>query len=177
MIKLPESIVIYPQKKSVPGYLLCWIPAGEYGTAVVDAEKRSDHERLDPQGIEIELSEEGLEEAGVKLDATPDELRRAYLALWKGKLVPESGMVELASLQEYLKEEGRSLEEVADEDAEAMFSFDMPGEEGGRRGVRRRELLSKIASPPPMSEGDDASQVYRRLDVRQMPPNQGEQGG
>jgi hypothetical protein len=171
MIKLPNVIVIYPQKKSVPGYLLCWIPAEEYATAVVDAEKRSDHERLDPQGIEIELSEEGLEEAGVKLDATPDELRRAYLVLWEGEVVPESGMVELVSLQGYLKEEGRYLEEAAGEEAEAMFSFDT-----GRSRPRRNELLSKFVSAPPMTEGDDASQVYRRLDVRQRSSNQDERG-
>jgi hypothetical protein len=166
MIKLPNVIVIYPQKKSVPGYLLCWIPTGAYGTAVVDAEKREDHERLDPQGIEIELSKEGLEEAGVELDATPDELRRAYLALWEGDLLPESGMVELASLLKFLKDEDRYLDE-----GEAMFSFDT-----GRSGLDHSSFLRQITSPPPMTEGDDASQVYRRLDVRQQ-SNQGNKGG
>ncbi len=179
MIKLPKAIVIYPQKKSVPGYLLCWIPAGEYPRAVVDAELRSDHERFDPQGVEIELSDEGLEEAGVKLDASPDELRRTYLELVEAGVVPESGMVELADLMEVLEEEIGPAEGADDASAEAMISFDTErsGLRQGEEGSHRRSLLRKIAGGPPMSDGDEASQVYRRLNVRQQAPERVQEGG
>ena len=39
MISLPNVIVIYPQRKSVPSYLLCWIPAKDYPNVVMSPEK------------------------------------------------------------------------------------------------------------------------------------------
>ena len=64
MIKLPDAIVVYPQKKSVPGYLLCWIPAKEYQGVVRSSKKRGELARLYPNGLEVELSQEGLKDAG-----------------------------------------------------------------------------------------------------------------
>jgi hypothetical protein len=169
MIELPDVIVIYPLRKSVPSYLLCWIPAKEYERVVADTDKRRELGRLEPGGIEIELSDDGLNEAGVALDVPPERLRRAYLDLLKEDLVPETGMVELASLKEYLgEEESRTREEIVAELVEQRSRFEELDE---------GDLFRKIASPPPMTAGDKASKVYRRLDVKQRPTDEGDQGG
>jgi hypothetical protein len=169
MIELPDAIVIYPQKKSVPGYLLCWVPANKYQRVVVNTEKRNQLEKLYPRGIEIELSEDGLKDAGIALEVTPERLQQAYLDLLGEDLVPDTGMVELASLKEYLGEENsRSRDEIVAELMSQKARFEELDE---------GDLFLKIASPPPMTDGDEARQVYRRLDVKQRPSDQGHQGG
>ena len=168
MIKLPDAIVIYPQKKSVPDYLLCWIPANEYRRVVQKPEKRAELEKLYPRGIEIELSEEGLQETGISLEVTPEQLQQAYLELLEEDLVPDTGMVELSALKEYLDEkERRSREELSSGLTDRMGRFEELDE---------GDLLRKIRTPPPMSEGDEPWQVYRRLDVKRRQTDRGEEG-
>lgn len=169
MISLPNAIVIYPQKKSDPSYLLCWIPVREYQRVVLKPEKRAELEKLYPQGIEIELTEDSLKEAGIALEVTPQQLQRAYLDLLALNLLPGTGMVELASLNDYLvHEQDTPLEELA-------FSSTVRG--GTVDGLAEGDLLRKITAVPPMTEGDEAGQVYRRLDVKQQQSNQGNKGG
>jgi hypothetical protein len=168
MIKIPKAIVIYPQKKDVPGYLLCWIPAREYQRVVVGQEKRRELEKLYPQGIEVELSKDSLLEASIVLEVAPQQLRRAYLDLYELNLVPDSGLVELASLKEYLdQEQTHSRQKPAAKSVDQLARFDQLVQSG---------LQRKIASAPPMTEGDEEGQVYRRLDVEQRGSNQGDQG-
>jgi len=169
MISLPDAIVIYPQKKNVPGYLLCWIPSKDYQNVVEDQNKRAELAKFYPRGIEIELSEEGLGDAGITLGIPPEQLQRAFLDLLETNLVPDTGMVELASLQHYLDEgKDRTRDELTAELAEKLPLFEELDED---------DLLRKIVSAPPMTEGDEARQVYRRLDVEQRQFNKGKQGG
>lgn len=132
-------------------------------------EKRSQLEKLYPRGIEIELTEDGLKDAGITLEITPERLQQAYLDLLGEDLVPDTGMVELTSLNEYLGEEhNRSRDEIVADLVSQKARFDELDE---------GDLFRKIASPPPMTDGDEAGQVYRRLDVKQRPTDQGDQGG
>jgi len=167
VIKLPDAIVIYPQKKRVPSYLLCWIPAKEYQGVVRSSKKRDELARLYPNGVEVELSQDGLKDAGISLRIKPTQLKRAYLELLAEGLIPETGVVELGSLKAYLDEKrGRSRKELTAELKEKRGRLDEL-EEG--------DLLRKITSPPPMTKGEEAEKIYRRLDVNQRKSDMGEQ--
>jgi hypothetical protein len=169
MIRLPNVIVIYPQRKSDPGYLLCWIPAREYENVVQDPGARADLAQYYPRGVEVELSAEGLDEYGIDLNADPERLHRAYQDLVAQNAAPESGMVELANLRE-----------VSDQPATRSaggVSFGLSEWMSGVEDLDDDHILRRIAAPPPMTEGEDASQVYRRLLGQQGPPAEGEEGG
>lgn len=169
MISLPDAIVIYPEKISVPGYLLCWVPAREYNRVALSPEAAASLEKYTPKGVEFELSEDGLEEHEIDLGTPPAELRQAYLDLHSENLLPENGMVTLEALEAYrAAQQGRSKEEV---------TADLMGAPGTLQGPGENELLSKLLSPPPMTEGQQASQVYRRLDPAQVMPEEPGQGG
>lgn len=160
MIKLPTTIVIYPQRQSAPDYLLCWIPASEYGRMIKKRSKKSFLKKLYPQGIEIELSDEGLQEYGIDLGAGPEQLRQAYLGLNAAGVLPESGMVELDTLQGILAEEpdGPQLELAAAEAGAVDYV----------ESLDRRGLLGKLRAGPPMTAGQEPTDVYRRLDATQQ---------
>lgn len=169
MISLPDAIVIYPEKIQVPGYLLCWVPAREFGRAAVNAAAEETLAKLTPRGIEVELSAAGLEEHGLDLGTPPAELRQAYLDLHAENLLPEDGMVTLEALEAYLEaRQGRSKEEVTSELMGGFSPLQGPGED---------TLLGKLLSPPPMTAGQQAGQVYRRLNPEQAGPDAPEKGG
>jgi hypothetical protein len=155
MIKLPDAIVVYPQKVHKPNYLLCWIPAKYYSQVAKTKEARETLFQYYPNGIEVELSADGLKEAGIKLSRTPNQLGQAYTELFGEGLIPESGMVEVANLDSYIgQKQGRSKKEAVAELAENKNVIPM---------LAANNLMRKIASPPPMTEGEEAKQVYQRL--------------
>lgn len=166
MIRLPNVIVIYPQRKSDPGYLLCWIPAREYDGVVEDPEARGDLAQYHPRGVEVELSPEGLEEYGIDLQTDPDRLREAYRELLVEDMVPASGMVELEALQEAL-DRGEAA-------APGATSFGLS--EWMSQLEEEDHLLRRMVTPPPMTEGEEPGQVYRRL-FGQGSPSDGEEEG
>jgi hypothetical protein len=165
MISLPESITIYPQRQSDPAYLLCWIPARAYRRVVRTKVRRAELRKLYPQGVEIELSDEGLEETGVALPVEPERLRQAYLDLARAGLLPESGLVGLEALQAYLEEaRQRPRPELTAALADQLEHMEELGED---------DLMRRIAQGPPMSEGEDPADAYRRLAAPQ--PGQDEE--
>jgi hypothetical protein len=168
MIKLPKKITIYPQKRNNPDYLLCWIPPGSYAEVARDPEVLEELQNYYPNGIEIELSEDGLEEMGMELDVKPDKLKQAFLELNEQGALPESGMIELEILEEYIaeRETGRSLEEITAPMSPDSISF----------GISQDALVNKMQSGPEMTGGEDPQELFKRISVRQM-KSPGDQAG
>ncbi len=159
MIKLPAAIVIYPQEKKRPGYLLCWIPAKDYKQVAKNKLSRENLSKYYPEGIEVELSTDGFNEFGIKLSCLPEKLRKAYLDLAGKNLLPESGMIEETSLAAYLS--GKKGDQTGAAVAKPV--------EGtlGRDVLTESAATPKIFGAPPMTDGEDAIQVFRRLSNRQ----------
>jgi hypothetical protein len=160
MIKLPKKIVIYPQKRSKPDYLLCWVPANAYKDVATNQEVQDELESDYPSGIEIELSEDGLEEFGIQFESSPDELRQAYLELNEQDLLPQSGMIEVDSLERIIGERGsgRSIEEITQPSPLETLSF----------GMAESDPLQNLKEGPEMVGEEDSQNMFQRLSVRQV---------
>ena len=160
MIKLPKKIVIYPQKRSKPDYLLCWIPTDGFAQVAMNQETREELETDYPNGLEVELSEDGLEEFGIQFAASPEELRQAYLELNDQAVLPESGMIEVASLEKFIRERsgGRSIEEITQPAPLEALSF----------GVTESNPLQYLKEGPEMVGDEDPQNMFQRFSVRQV---------
>lgn len=169
MIKLPKTIAIYPQKLSKPDYLLCWIPADSYHEVATDAGTEEELKKFYPNGIEIELSEAGLGEIGVRLETPLEDLHLAYLELFAQGLLPDSGMIEIDVLEQYMadKETGRSIDEITRSAEPETLSF----------GIPESDWLSKIKEGPEMSGEEDSQDLFQKLSVRQVKPPADPRGG
>jgi len=159
MIKLPKKIVIYPQKRTNPDYLLCWVPANAYQEVAINQEVQEELESDYPSGIEVELSDDGLEEFGILFESSPDELRQAYLELNGQDVLPQSGMIEVESLQKYIKERGggRSIEEITQPAPPESLSF----------GMTDSDPLHNLKEDPEMVGDEDPQNMFQRFSVRQ----------
>jgi hypothetical protein len=122
---------------------------------VSSAEARAELEELHPDGIEIELSEEALAEEGINLGVKPERLQDAYLELSAQALLPASGMVELVALEAYL--DAALARETPEDFPDLTKGVTLPAD------AAAADLLRKIRSEPPMTEGQQAGEVYRRL--------------
>jgi hypothetical protein len=162
MIKLPKKMVIYPQKRSKPDYLLCWIPAEYYEVVATSQEVKQELDSDFPNGVEIELSEDGLEEFGIQLETPVGQLRQAFLELNAEGALPESGMIEVEMLDEFIKEReaGRSIEEITQPPQPDTLSFD----------VTEASPLQKLKEGPEMEGDEEAQNLFQRLSVRQVKP-------
>lgn len=169
MIKLPKKIVIYPQKLERPDYLLCWIPPDSYQQVTSEARDEEELSRFYPNGIEVELSEDGLDEFGIQLPVPADELRQVYLELNELGTLPESGMVEVYVLEEYLseKEAGRSPEEITRPSLPGEASF----------SISEGDLVQKMGAEPEMRGEEDPQDLFQRLSVRKIKPPIDRSGG
>ena len=169
MIKLPKKIAVYPQKRSNPDYLLCWIPPGSFKDVSDNPEVEQEPENFYPHGIEVELSEDGFEEFGITLDIPHEKLRQAYLELNEQGALPNSGMVEVEILEEFIaeREAGRSMEEIASPLHPDEVSF----------GISEGELLSKMRSGPEMTGDENSQDLFRRIAVRQAKSPADQVGG
>jgi len=169
MIKLPKTIAIYPQKHTKPDYLLCWIPSDRYQDVAINLEAEEELNRFYPNGVEIELSEAGLQEFGVNLHAPQEELRLAYLELYAEGMLPDTGMIEIEILERYMadKEAGRSIEEITSPAPPDTLSF----------GIGEVDLLSRIKEGPEMTGDEDSLDLFQRLAVRQDKPPADQRGG
>ena len=160
MIKLPKKIVIYPQKRSKPDYLLCWIPSDRYQDVAINAEAEGELKSDYPSGIEIELSEDGLQEFGIQLNASPEKLRQAYLELNSEDALPKTGMIEAEMLEKIIEEReaGRSIEEITKPPQPDALSFD----------VTESDPLHLLKEGPEMIGDEDPQELFQRLSVRQV---------
>jgi len=170
MIKLPKKTVIYPQKRSKPDYLLCWIPADGYEKVAINQDVQEELETDYPNGLEVELSEDGLEEFGIHFEYPPDELRAAYLELNAQGVLPESGMVEVEALEGYIRERsaGRSIEEIIQPSPPEGLSFEVGGS----------EPLQNLKEGPEMVGEEDPQDLFQRMAVRpvKLPEDQNGEG-
>ena len=159
MIKLPKKIVIYPQKRSKPDYLLCWIPPKSFEQVANNQEVQEELSNDYPSGLEVELSEDGLEEFGIRFESSPAALREAYLELNEQDVLPLSGMIEVESLERFIGERGsgRSIEEITETSPPETLSF----------GVSESDPLQSLKEGPEMVGDEDPQNLFQRFSVRQ----------
>jgi hypothetical protein len=160
MIKLPKKIVIYPQKRGKPDYLLCWIPADHYEQVAANQQIQEELESGYPNGLEIEFSEDGLEEYGIQFEFSPEELRQAYLEVNQQGVLPKSGMIEVETLVGLINERssGRSIEEITQPAPPEAHSF----------GVVESDPLRELKEGPEMVGDEDPQDMFKRFSVRQV---------
>jgi hypothetical protein len=107
-IKLPDSIVYYSESEDQPGYVLCWIPRSSFSAVARDDEALEDLEKYHPNGIEIQVDQEALEDAGIHLPLPADDLRKAYAQLSKANVALDKSRRVAASVLEPITEALRS---------------------------------------------------------------------
>ena len=106
MLKVPDRIVIYPQKDSEPDHLLCWIPPSNYSFVSGDSmETETELREFYPTGIETELLQDSFDEFGISFPSNYDLdlLREAYLKLRKTGMFKELKFVNIKKLQRYVE--------------------------------------------------------------------------
>ena len=106
MLKVPDRIVIYPQKDSEPDHLLCWIPPSNYSFVSGDnPETETELNTYYPTGIETELLQDSFDEFGISFPSNYDLdlLREAYLKLRKTGMFKELKFVNIKKLQRYVE--------------------------------------------------------------------------
>jgi hypothetical protein len=99
-IRVPNERAYYPASPNEPERLLCWLPPDDLKDLVRQGKVQDDILDYYPSGLEVQVSEQGLEEFKLDLGASPEALQKAYRTLRQRHAVPKSGMVTAASLQE-----------------------------------------------------------------------------
>ncbi|MHC4519624.1 MAG: hypothetical protein ACYTAS_13625 [Planctomycetota bacterium] len=146
-IRLPKERTYYSASPGEPDRLTVWIPTAEYEKVAGGKEAAKKLAKDFPLGLEVEVGEADLKEAGVSLGLTPKELKAAH-----GQIRRERDGARHARVA------GQALEARAREMTE-------DGSSGHRRGARgpastgpRRER-----EEPTMSDGDEPIKVFHRL--------------
>lgn len=104
MIKTPKKRAYYPASKNEKDRLLCWLPVDEL-KAMKAAGKAPEQVLEDyPYGLELEVSNEAFQEYGIKLGCDAGELVAAYRKLLKAKRLPDSLVIDGASLEAMTKQ-------------------------------------------------------------------------
>jgi len=158
MIKLPNEMVIYPQSEHNPSYLLCWVTPQDYAQLAASPEALQDLQRFHPDGVEIPLTQEALQEYGLELPASLDALRRAYLGLMESGSLEERTMVKAEPLMEI----ARHIEQdkVAPDSLASAESFEA-------LDPKLQHAIDQIDKPPRMKNGQDAADVFQRMSASQ----------
>jgi len=102
-IRVPTERTYYQSSPIEPDYLLCWIPREELEDMVRKGEAVKDVLKNYPYGLEIEVSEEALEEVGIKLNISPDSIRKAYTLLREENCLDKSGYVRGKALERFVE--------------------------------------------------------------------------
>ena len=142
-IRTPEKRAYYPASENEQDRLLCWIPKEEFDSMVQDG--RIPQELADdyPGGVEVEVSASAFDEFGVDLGITPEDIARTYAVLRTQSTLPESGIVDGASLESHVRRIMRVGWNAA------------PGLRPAALGLRLSE--------PRWTSGDDAAAVMSNL--------------
>jgi hypothetical protein len=106
-ISVPNERAYYPASPNEPDRLLCWIPPDDLVELVRQGKVQEDILDYYPSGLEVEVTQEGLEEFKLDLGASAEELQEAYLGLQRQRALPKSGMVAAASLEEIVQSPGK----------------------------------------------------------------------
>jgi hypothetical protein len=98
-IRMPKVRAYYSASQNEPEWLLCWIPPDDLAQLASQGRVQSDILDDYPNGLEVEVTDQGFEEFGLQLDASPSALREAYARLRESNALPESGIVAAADLE------------------------------------------------------------------------------
>ncbi len=143
-ISLPKERAYYAASANEPEYLLCWIPAGDLAQLASQGKVQQDILEYYPDGLEVQVSGQDLEQFQLDLGADPEALRKAYQALSEMGALPGSGMVAASSLEKMVQGVKGPMGALA---AAAALSFG-PG---------------KKLPEPEMTEGTDPRTVMQQL--------------
>ena len=140
-IQVPKERTYYQSSPAEPDRLLCWIPRRELEEMVRNGHAGQDVLEDYPRGLEIEVSEEVLKDAGIDLEIGPENIREAYALLREQGSLDKSGYVRASDLEDFAK----------DIDARGGFSAitTVPSDLSMRK--------------PAMSDGEESSVVFQRL--------------
>ena len=133
-IRTPVKRAYYPASPNEKTRLLCWISPIAMQQMVQEGQVPAEHLEDYPDGLEVEVTEEAFEDYSIRMEATPTQLKRAYIKLFVDKALPPSGMVE-----------GMALEAMA-------LGLVMPSFSLGRKFPE-----------PQMTDGDDPAEALRRI--------------
>jgi hypothetical protein len=102
-ISVPNERAYYPASPNEPDRLLCWIPPGDLAELVRQGRVQDDILDYYPSGLEVEVTQESLDQFKLDLGASAEELQEAYRGLRRQHALPKSGMVVAASLEEIVQ--------------------------------------------------------------------------
>ena len=150
-ISVPRKRAYYPASPDEQDRLLLWIPKDELeGMVEEDLMPESILEDF-PDGLEVEVTPEAINELGLDLGLSPEAVRAVYAHLSERGQVPQSGVVDGAALEQA----ARAMVESDEEAPPPMFTPEFL-ERASRIG--ERELPE-----PEMTDGEEATTFLRRL--------------
>ena len=127
--------------------LRCEDSKEEYPKFFPDRKKQKEMKKYYPDGIEIEVSDEGFAEHKINMEMKPEKLKKAYHNLVKQNSIPKSGMVDGQSMKKDAKAKTIDI----------LTSFS--------RAKDRKKAVKKIRKlpEPKMTDGDDALTVFSKI--------------
>jgi hypothetical protein len=158
MIKLPNEMVFYPQSERNPGYLLFWVTPHDYARLAASPQALQELQRFHPEGVELPLTQEALQEYGLQLPVSPETVRRAYLGLLESGSLGKRRMVKGDALIEIARQAER--DKLAPHALAAPESFQA-------LDPRLQDAIEQIDKPPRMKRGQDAAEVFQRMSASQ----------
>jgi hypothetical protein len=165
MLKQPDRIVIYPQRDSKPGYLLCWIPPREYSFVSAGSQDIEDelHDYY-PTGIETEFSEEGFEEFGISIPYEITEISQTFLNLQKAGVLDELEFVELKRIAAYIKDQdSQSVQDSLEDFSNGKITIDE---------LSQTQAFKKLLSEPKTKGGEDPGEAFQKLSGQMESPTE-----
>lgn len=164
MLKQPDRLVIYPQKDSKPDYLLCWIPPSNFGfVSGGSAETEAELEAYYPDGIEVEFTQDGLDEYGISLPDSYDldALRKAFMYLNEIKCFEEVNFINLKGLQKYvLEQDDKEIKNLLEKFADGKIKLD---------DLKKNEILRRLLEEPKSKGKEDPGEAFQRLSGKLEP--------
>jgi len=141
-MKIPIERTYYQASPAEPDRVLCWIPRKELEVMFKEGQVAGAVLENYPHGIEIDVSEEALKDAGLELKINAESICMVYDLLKHRGLLPESGYVS-----------GSVLEIVA---------LRIEAQSQTRGSVAILDSINPLPMPA-MSDGEDPEVIFRRL--------------
>jgi hypothetical protein len=110
-ISTPSKRAYYPASTYEQDQLLCWIPEEELQRMVRFGQITPDVLDDYPDGLEIEVSQAAFDELEIDFGVSPEAIRQAYAYHRGRKALPESGVVDGATLERVAQEPLRGAPE------------------------------------------------------------------
>jgi len=141
-ISTPKKRAYYAASENEQDEVLCWIPEEELARMARFGQIAPDVLEDYPDGLEIEVSQEAFDEFEIDLGIRPEAIKQAYAYYRKRGELPESGVVDGATLESRAQEPQR----------------------GGLEGLAKGVLRAGDKFPEPeMTEGEDPRTVMLGL--------------